>query len=201
MSTESVNRAVRLIAEQSIDKASQSLSKMLKAGAAIELKRIDMVDIADITADITRENQEVTGSFVDLLGDAPFKFLFYVGVPGAFMLTDLLLNKEAGTTLNYDEYVTGTMQEIGNILASAVANTFANDFQISFKPTPPVVFKDYAAVLFEELIFQAAGDENKILLIESGLVVKKINLPCRIFVIPMPGSYKVLEFSGGGCPR
>ena len=36
MTNEPVNRVVRLIAEQSIDRASQSLSKMLKAGAAIE---------------------------------------------------------------------------------------------------------------------------------------------------------------------
>jgi len=197
MSNESVNRAIRLIAEQSIDKASQSLSKMLKAGAVIDLKRIDLVDISDVMADITGENQEVTGSFVDLRGDAPFKFLFYVQTQGAFLLTDLLLNKEPGTTGNYDEYVSGTIQEIGNILASAIANTFAGNFQMSFKPTPPVVFKDYAAVLLEEMIMQTASEDNKILLIESGLVVKKINLPCRIFIIPMPGSYKILEFSGG----
>jgi len=195
MSNEPINRAVRLIAEQSIDRASQSLSKMLKAGASIDLKRVGMVDIADITTDLNGENQEVIGSFVDLLGDAPFKFLFYVQTKGAFMLTDLLLKRKSGTTLQYDENVSGTIQEIGNILASAVANTFANDFQISFKPTPPVVFNDFAASLFEGLIFQAAGEDNQILLIESRLVIMKIHLPCRIFVIPMPGSYKILEFS------
>ena len=197
MPNESVNRAVRLIAEQSIDRASQSLSKMIKAGAAINLKRVDMVDVADITVDLNSENQEVTGSFVDLLGDAPFKFLFYVQTKGALMLTDLFLKRKLGSTLQYDENVSSTIQEIGNILASAVANTFTSDFQLRFKPTPPVVFNDFAASLFEELIFEAAGEDNKILLIESKLVVMKINLPCRIFVIPMPGSYKVLELSGG----
>lgn len=198
MTNEPVNRVVRLIAEQSIDRASQSLSKMLKAGAAIELKRIAMVDIADITAELSRESEEVIGSFVDILGDAPFKFLFYVQTEGALMLTDLLLPKKPRTPLAYDTYVSGTIQEIGNILASAVANTFANDFQINFKPTPPVVFNDFAATLFQELILEAAIENNKILLIESKLVVRKINLPCRMFIIPMPGSYKILEFSGGG---
>ena len=78
MTKDTVNRAVRLIAEQGIDRASQSLSKMLRSGAVIDLKRIEMVDIADISKDLSLENHEVIGSFIDLLGDAPFKFLFYV---------------------------------------------------------------------------------------------------------------------------
>lgn len=197
MPSESISRAVQLIAEQSIDKASQSLSKMLKAGASIELKRVVMVDVADISADLTRETEEVIGSFVDLIGDAPFKFLFYVDTQGAFTLTDLLMRRTAGTTKDFDIYVSSTIQEIGNILASAVANTFSNNFQMSLKPSPPLVFNDFAATLFQELIFDAATEENKILVMESRFEVIKMNLPCRIFVIPLPGSYKMLEFAGG----
>ena len=192
-----VHRAVRLIAEQSIDKASQSFSKMLRTGAAIEVKRIDMVDVAEITADLSLQNQEVIGSFVDLQGDAPFKFLFYVEMSGAFILTDLLLRKEPGTTQQCDEYVSSTVQEIGNILASSIANTFASDFQVKLRPTPPVVFNDFAATLFQELIFEAAVEENRILLIESKFEIRKVHLPCRIFLIPMPGSCKFLECAGG----
>ncbi len=197
MSSESISRAVQLVAEQSIDKASQSLSKMLKAGASIELKRITMVDVADISAELSRENEEVIGSFVDLWGDAPFKFLFYVDTPGAYTLTDLLMRRTPGTTKEFDMYVSSTIQEIGNILASAVANTFSNNFQMSLKPSPPMVFNDFAATLFQELIFDAASEDNKILIMESRFEVIKMNLPCRIFVIPMPGSYKILEFAGG----
>lgn len=196
-SSDNVNRAIRLIAEQSIDKASQSLSKMLKAGAAIELKRIDMVDITEITADLSRLDEAVIGSFVDLVGDAPFKFLFYVDTQGAYMLTDLLLRKPVGTFKSFDLYVSSTIQEIGNILASAIANTFSAHYQMSIQPSPPQVFNDYAATLFQELLFEAAMEDNKILLMESRFEVVKNNLPCRIFFIPMPGSYKILEFAGG----
>jgi len=195
--SDSVNRVIRLIAEQSIDKASQSLSKMLRCGAAIELKKVDMVDVTQITMDLSSDDQEVIGSVVDLQGDAPFKFLFFVQTQGAFLLTDLLLRREPGTTKECDELVNGTVQEIGNILASAVCNTFTSDFGMSLRPTPPVVCNDFAATLFQEFIFEAAVEENKIMLIESRFEVKKVNLPCRIFVIPMPGSYKFLEFSGG----
>ena len=195
--TDSVNRAIRLVAELSIDKAAQSLSKMLKAGAAIEVKRVDMVDVTDISVELSREDHEVIGSFVDIQGDVPFKFLFYVDPQGAFRLTDMVLRKEQGTTKQCDELVLSTIHEIGNILASAVSNTFASDFQLDLKPSPPVVFNDFAATLFQELILEAAAEDNKIMIIDSKFEIKKMNLPCRIFVIPMPGSYKFLKFSWG----
>lgn len=190
---ENVNRVVRLIAEQGFDRASQSLSKLLKTGAGIELKKVEMVDISLISEQLTTENQEVIGSFVGIEGKAPLKFLFYVQTKGAYWLTDLLMNNAPGTTGEFNEYVSSTVQEIANILASAIANTFTNDFQISFKPTPPMVFNDFSAALFQELICETAAEDNKVLLLESRFVVMKVHLPCCIFVIPMPGSYKILS--------
>ncbi len=194
---EKVSRSVQFIAEQSIDKASQSLSKLLKAGAQITLKKVDLVDIAIVTEDVNRENQEVIGAFVDLVGDAPFKFLFYVSMEGAYLMTDLMLRRQEGTTQEYNVYVSGAIQEIGNILSSAFANTFAAHFKISMKPTPPVVINDFSGTLFQELIMDAAMEENKILLMDSSFEVVKVKMQCRVFVLPQPGSYRMLAYAGG----
>lgn len=196
-SEEQVSRAVKFIAEQSIDKASMSLSKMLRTGAQIQLKNIDLVDVAEATEKVNAQTEEVIGSFVDLVGDAPFKFLFYVETQGAFALTDLLLRRPIGTIKAYDVYVSSTIQEIGNILATSVANVFSNQFQVSLKPAPPMVFNDFAGTLFQELIMEAAASDNKIFLMESRFEVLKVDLPCQMFIIPMPGSYKILQFAGG----
>lgn len=194
---ENVSRAVRFIAEQSIDKASQSLSKMLRTGAMIQLKRIDLTDIADATERVNAQTEEVIGSFVELTGDAPFKFLFYVQTEGAYALTDLLLRRAIGTTKTNDIYVSSTIQEIGNILAAAVCNVFSNQFQVSLKPQPPIVLNDFAGSMFQELIMEAAAADNKIFLMESRFEVMKVDLPCQMFILPLPGSYKVLQFAGG----
>lgn len=193
-----INRMVEMVAEQSIYKASLSLSKMLKAGASIDLKRIAMADIGEVTESVNQENEEVTGAFVDLTGDAPFKFLFYVDTKGAFVLTDLLLRKEPGYTTEMSEYVTSTIQEIGNILASAVANTFSADFRISMLPSPPVVVSDFSGALFQEFLMESAMTSDKVMLLESQFNVVKASLRCRMFIVPQSGSEKILEFSAGG---
>jgi len=187
-----INRMLQLVAEQSIDKASQVLSKALKQGAKIELRRVEFVDITKVTENAYRDNREVTGAFIDLVGDAPFKFLFFVRSQDAFILADLFLNQQVGTITEFDEYVSSAVSEIGNILSIAVSNVFAADFQVSMKPSPPVVVRDFSGTIFEEFILGTVSHENKTLLIESCFNVLRSKLDCRMYIMPKPGSERVL---------
>ncbi|HNX91075.1 MAG TPA: hypothetical protein PKG81_04390, partial [Candidatus Omnitrophota bacterium] len=73
-----LSRAVELISKLSIDKASQVFSKLIKSGARIELEKAYVADISEATAKIAADNNEVVGVYVDIVGDIPLKFLFYV---------------------------------------------------------------------------------------------------------------------------
>jgi chemotaxis protein CheY-P-specific phosphatase CheC len=183
--SQKVQRALQLVASLSIDKASQVLSKMIKSGAKIELESVYMADISKATETImVAETGNVVGAYVDLVGDMPFKFLFYVAAEDSLALTDLILRKELGTTKKHNAYVESAVQELGNILASAVSNVFVTDFQIKMRPTPPVVVHDYASTVFGEYIMEAAADQNDILMIESQFLVVRMNIKCRMFLLP-----------------
>lgn len=188
-----VQRALQLIANISIDKSSQVLSKMIKTGAKIELENVYVADISRATeAVMMSETGDVVGAFVDLIGDMPFKFLFYVPAEDSMTLTDLILRKELGETKKFDIYVTSCVQELGNIMASAVTNVFASDFQISMRPSPPKVLHDYASTVFEEYIMEAASEQNEILIIESVFRVVRMNIKCRMFLLPTGDTQKTL---------
>ena len=180
-----VQRALQLIANLSIDKASQVLSKMIKVGAKIELENVYVADISKATeAVMVSETGDVVGAYVDLVGDMPFKFLFYVAAEDSLTLTDLILRKELGSTKKFDLYVTSSVQELGNILASAISNVFVSDFQIKMRPSPPKVVHDYASTVFGEYIMEAAAEQNDILMIESQFRVVRMNIKCRMFLLP-----------------
>lgn len=190
-----INRALKLIASLSIDKSSQVFSKIIKTGAKIELEDVYFADISEITSKIMERDQgEVVGAFVDLLGDAPFKFLFYVDVKDSLLLTDLILRKELGTTKEFNLYAQSAVQEIGNILASAITNVFASDFQISMRPSPPTVVNDFASTIFSEYIMNTSPDRNSILLIESIFQVVSENIHCQMFIMPSGDSDKILSY-------
>ncbi len=188
-----VHYVLRIVAKLSIDKASQVLSKMVKSGAKIELEKVYLADISQITAKIMEEDTgDVVGAFVDLVGDIPFKFLFYVDAKDSMILTDLILRRKDGSTKEIDVYTLSAVQELGNILSSAITNVFASDFQVSMKPQPPVVVHDYASTIFGEYIMDAATEQNEILMIESQFQVVKMNIKCRMFLLPKSDAQKTL---------
>lgn len=188
-----VNKAIELIAKLSIDKASQVLSKVIKTGARIEMEDAYVADISQVTEKISAESDEVVGAFLDLEGDAPFKFLFFVKFSDSFALADLMLNRPLGTTKKFDIYAASAVQEIGNILGAAISNIFSADFQIEMSPTPPVIVRDFAGVIFEEYIISAAVEKNKIFIIESKFNVVKNDIKCYMFILPVQGSEKTLS--------
>ncbi len=189
-----INKAIKLIAQLSIDRSSQVFSKLIKTGASITMENAYIADISNLTGRINENDEPVVGAFIDLVGDAPFKFLFYVRIEDSFILTDLMLRRSAGSTKSLDIYASSAVQEIGNIIASAISNVFSTDFQIGMKPTPPVVVSDYAGTIFQEYIMSAATQKNEILLIESKFQVLKNNVKCHLFILPIGNSEKVLSY-------
>ena len=88
-----MTQAFNLIARRSIDKASQVLSKALRAGARIECVEIKEVDISEITESIYQDNRSVIGAITELVGDTNLSFLFVADIKDAFTLTDLFLGR------------------------------------------------------------------------------------------------------------
>jgi chemotaxis protein CheY-P-specific phosphatase CheC len=196
MDTDSrISKAVELIAQLSVDRASQVLSKLIKSGAKIVLERAYIADISAATAQVNaRDGQgEVIGSMVDMMGDAPFKFLFFADAPSCLVLTDLMLQREVGLTKDFDVYVKSTVQEIGNIMASAVCSVFATDFEIAMKPTPPKVMHDFLGTVFQEFVMGTATEKDEVLVIESRFHIVRYDIKCDIYILPFPGSDKTIN--------
>ncbi len=193
MGREKVERAIKLIAQLSIDKSSTAFSKFIKAGAKIEMEKAYMSDISEVTERINAENDETVGVLVDLEGDNPFKFLFFINLSDSFILTDMILRKEPGTTKEFDLNASSAVQEIGNILACATANVFSADFKIKLRPTPPIMVHDFAGTVFKEHIMTAATGKDEILIIESKFCVVKNNVKCHVFILPIQKSAEILK--------
>ena len=192
-----IDRVLRTVAEQSIDKSSQVLSKMLGVDVHIDLKRVAMEDVTTITESINAENGEVIAATIDLVGDAPFRFLFWVAIKDAFKLTDLFLRQEVGTTTAFDEYSSSTVQEIANIISSAVTNVFVANFQVSMRPEPPYVSHDFSGSIFAEFIMGVAMDRNDLLLVESRFQIAQCEMNCRMYLLPLVKSDETLSFAAG----
>ena len=189
-----IKKVIELVVKHSIDKASQVLSKILRAGAKIELENIDVVDITRATEKIMREEEkEILGSMISIEGDISCKFLFLIKVDDALIFTDLMLRNEPGTTAILNDYTKSAIQEIGNILSGAIANTFSKDFNIDIWPSTPVVLNDFLGVIFSNFIVEGAESEDVIWLIQAKFLVVRTQIECEMFLIPHAESFALLQ--------
>ena len=177
-------KVLDIIVKISMDNASRSFSKTIKHAALIQLVKTDLVDISEITEEMNNDSREMVASILRLEGSLNGKLMFMIPLDGALTLQDFYLQEEPGTAKEFDELTEGTVQEIGNILASAIGNSFAAGLGSMLLPTPPQVLCDFAGSIFAQLIFEESVDNDKILLTETKFKLSNTEIDCYFFLLP-----------------
>jgi chemotaxis protein CheC len=167
-----------------MDNASRRFSKTIRRAALIELVKTELVDISEITEEMNNDLREMVASMLRLEGSFSGKLLFMIPLEGALVLQDLYMGQSPGTSKEFDEFTEGTVQEIGNILASSIGNSFASDLGSKMLPTPPQVLCDFAGTIFESLVFEDGMDNDRILLTETKFNLQDTEIDCYFFLLP-----------------
>jgi chemotaxis protein CheC len=173
-----------IIVKIGIDKASQKFTKTIRHPALIELVKTSQVNISDITEEMNSDFREMVASMLRLEGSMNGKLLFMVPLEGALLLQDYYMQEPPGTSKEFDEFTEGTVQELGNILASAIGNSFASDLGATLLPTPPQVLCDFAGTIFSLLIYEDGIDNDTILLTETIFKLHDTEIDCYFFLLP-----------------
>src|SRR3972149_1953215 len=173
-----------IVIKMGMDNASRRFSKTIKHAALIELVKTELVDISEITEEMNKDLREMVASMLRLEGSFSGKLLFMIPLDGALALQDFYMQQPPGTSREFDEFTEGTVQEIGNILASSIGNSFASDLGSKLLPTPPQVTCDFAGTIFTSLIFEDGIDNDKILLTETKFNLYDTEIDCFFFLLP-----------------
>lgn len=179
-----------IIVKIGIDKASQKFSKTIKHPALIELTKTFLVNISEITEEMNNDLREMVASILRLEGSLNGKLLFMVPLEGALLLQDYYMQQTPGTSKEFDEFTEGTVQEISNILASAIGNSFSSDLGASLLPTPPQVICDFAGTIFSLFIYEDGIDNDTILLTETKFKLHNTELDCYFFILPDTNTFE-----------
>ncbi len=179
-----------IIVKIGIDKASQKFTKTIKHPALIELVKTSQIDISEITEEMNNDFREMVASMLRLEGSLNGKLLFMVPLEGALLLQDYYMQEPPGTAKEFDEFTEGTVQEIGNILASAIGNSFASDLGASLLPTSPQVLCGFGGTIFSMLIFEDGIDNDTILLTETKFKLHNTEIDCYFFLLPDTNTFK-----------
>lgn len=173
-----------IIVKIGMDNASRIFSKTIKHAVLIELVKTELIDISKITEEMNEDLREMVASLLRLEGTFKGKLLFMIPLDSALVLQDLYIGSLPGTSKTFGEYTEATVQEIGNILASSMGNSFASDLSSTLLPTPPRVICDFAGTIFTSLIFEEGINNDNLLLTETKFKLHDTKIDCYFFLLP-----------------
>lgn len=160
-STTNLTDALRTVAVNSAYNASRSLSKWLKRGVRLTCNGFERIPLAEISSVLGSPDDAVAAVHMPLSGDLTGDVLLAFPENTALALVDRLIDAPLGTSTEFGELEQSCLQETGNIVGSAFANSLGTWLGLDVTPLAPTFAHDLApAVIQPFLVAQAAiGDD------------------------------------------
>ena len=134
--------------------ATTALAEMTGVRIAINVpEMITIVPINQVMGRLVKEEEElVAGLFFELSGDTTGFMQILFEQASALALVDILMGREVGSSATLSEMDESALMEIGNILASAFADAWAELLGITLLPSPPTFAFDRAEAVTNRLL-------------------------------------------------
>lgn len=160
-STTDLTDALRTVAVNSAYNASRALSKWLKRGVRLTCNGFERIPLGDLSSVLGSPDDAVAAVHMPLAGDITGDVLLAFPEQTALALVDRLINAPIGTSTEFGELEQSCLQETGNIVGSAFANSLGTWLNLDVTPLAPSFAHDLApAVIQPFVVAQAAiGDD------------------------------------------
>ena len=132
--------------------ATTALAEMTGVRIAINVPNIDIVPINQIIGRLAKEDELVAGLFFELSGGTTDFMQILFKEASALALTDVLMGREVGSSTTLSEMDESALMEVGNILASAFSDAWAELLGITLLPSPPTFAFDMAGAVANHLL-------------------------------------------------
>ena len=156
----------------------------------IKIKKI--TDLHETLKTFSENNQKIVGVYLELTNEFHGSILFLLPIQSAFILSDLLLCQEPGTTKELDEMGQSAITEVGNVVVSAYTNALGAFLKTTIMLSPPSFASDMPNAFLEK-ISKTIGTETTHALIFDTVFKGENDLFKSYFIlIPSPQSLDAL---------
>jgi chemotaxis protein CheC len=140
--------ALKEVANVGAGHAATALSQLTSRRIMIDVPKVQICPIEEAASTMANESGVVAAILMQVLGDLTGRTLMLFEKDCAMLLTDMLLNREPGTTRVFGELEQSTLKETANILTGAYLNGLSDLLGLMVIPSVPSLAIDlYAAVL------------------------------------------------------
>jgi len=170
-----MNEKLQSINKQAALNTSKALSKLIDRPVSVEISKAEIKRVEELSPIIDSE-EIVAGIYVPVTGSIKGASLLIFPQETAFILSDLLVKREPGTTRNLTELDKSALKEVGNIICGNYITVFSNMFHVKIiEHIPQFSFDMFGAVL-SQIISKFAQESAKALIVEINFIFKPLKL-------------------------
>ncbi len=188
-----IAEALRTVAINGAYNASRALSKWFKRGVRLTSDGFRNVPLTELSSAAGEPDEVVAAIHLQMLGEIEGDILLAFPERAALRLVDALIEAEPGTSKEFNELEQSCLQETGNIVGSAFANSLAGWLQLQTTPQSPTFVHDLAAAVIQPLIIEQAALGDNALVSRTEFDFGGDQLDWRLILIPSAGSLSIMQ--------
>ncbi len=188
--------ALRPVAINSAYNASRALSKWFHRGVRLTCDGFRLVSLSEAADALGAPDDAVIAVHMPLEGELGGDILLAFPEEVALSLVDVLMMQPPGTTTTLGELEQSGLQETGNIVGSALANSLSNWLKLPTAPGAPEVRHDLAGAVIEPLLVRQAVDGDDILVAHTEFELDGARKDFRLLLLPAVESLAAMRARG-----
>lgn len=184
---------LRTVAINGAYNASRALSKWFRKGVRLTCDGFSCVSLCDAPMRIGPPDAVIAAIHLPLQGDVAGDMLLTFPVDTALQLTDLVMQLPPGTTKTLGDVEQSCLQETGNIVCSAYANSLSKWLRLHIEPGVPRFASDMVCAVVDPLLMEAALDRDEVFLTKTDFLLDQQHLEWGLMLIPSRASWQCIQ--------
>lgn len=159
--------ALREVANIGAGHAATALSQMTGRRIMIKVPEISICEIEEAPGAVGEPESVVAAILMHVLGDLTGRSLLLFPRRGALALTDMLLNRDIGSTKVFGELEQSSLKETANILTGAYMNALSDFLGLMLIPSVPSLAIDLCAAILSTTYLNFGRDRDRVIILDT----------------------------------
>jgi chemotaxis protein CheC len=177
--------------------ASQSLAKWIGKPSLIELDSLEQLPLEEATGLLAAGDDPICFCAAEMNGLLTGEMILAFDDACGLVLADMLLDRPAGTTGEWDELATSAALETANILCCAYLNSLSESFArageaAELLPSPPKFRREFAESLLEFALMGQAIARDEVVLARTRFEIDATRVNWTLLFVPDAPSLALL---------
>lgn len=166
-----MENALRDVNKQAVINASNGLSRLIDRQVEVGITRTEVKAVEDLSPLIGPE-ELVAGIYMPVTGDINGAALLIFPKDSTFVLSDLLVRRQPGTTHTLTNLDISALKEVGNIICGNYLTVLADALQVKITEHIPNFSFDMFGAIVSQIIADFAQKTDEALVIEIEFTIR-----------------------------